>query len=297
MRAIPTDGAGRDDRPSSRLPGIPAAAGTPGGRCLCREARLDPRPPAAKPATTCTRNATAGKSTSDGSPVAAFLMDRPGELRAHKHGRPASGGIPVRRRTTDHPELVTERHGERGIESAGPGVPTMPEQTTWRQVKPERIPEGAPFTKRLSPDTSGPSGRSHFIGSTEVVRRWRRPAGEEAARTTVPAPAGHGRPSDLLERDFTVGALNRRRVADITMPGRRVALPNPRLFSISLPGWCRLAGRGYVAGRAGPRCPGNGGPGVAGRPCHRVTDVTTATMKWLPDTTMARGSFQRRMAT
>ena len=60
-------------------------------------------------------------------------------------------------------------------------MPTMPEQTTWRQVKTERIPEDALFTKRLSPDTPGPSGRLHFIRSTEVVRRWRRPAEEEAA--------------------------------------------------------------------------------------------------------------------
>jgi putative transposase len=35
-------------------------------------------------------------------------------------------------------------------------------------------------------------------------------------RTTVPAPAGQPRPSDLLERDFTAGAPASRWVADIT---------------------------------------------------------------------------------
>ena len=35
-------------------------------------------------------------------------------------------------------------------------------------------------------------------------------------RTTVPGPAGQERPSDLLERDFTAPAPNRRWVADIT---------------------------------------------------------------------------------
>jgi putative transposase len=35
-------------------------------------------------------------------------------------------------------------------------------------------------------------------------------------RTTVPAGPGHERPSDLLERDFSAPAPNRRRVADIT---------------------------------------------------------------------------------
>jgi putative transposase len=35
-------------------------------------------------------------------------------------------------------------------------------------------------------------------------------------RTTVPAPAGQPRPSDLLERDFTAGAPGSRWVADIT---------------------------------------------------------------------------------
>jgi putative transposase len=34
--------------------------------------------------------------------------------------------------------------------------------------------------------------------------------------TTIPGPDGPGHPSDLLERDFTAPAPNRRRVADIT---------------------------------------------------------------------------------
>jgi putative transposase len=41
-------------------------------------------------------------------------------------------------------------------------------------------------------------------------------ARKKKPRTTVPAPAGHPRPSDLLERDFTAAAPARRWVADIT---------------------------------------------------------------------------------
>ena len=48
------------------------------------------------------------------------------------------------------------------------------------------------------------------LGIAGAAARKKRP------RTTVPAPAGQGRPSDLLERDFTAGAPNRRWVADIT---------------------------------------------------------------------------------
>ena len=41
-------------------------------------------------------------------------------------------------------------------------------------------------------------------------------ARKKRPRTTVPGPAGQVRPSDLLERDFTASAPNRRWVADIT---------------------------------------------------------------------------------
>ena len=41
-------------------------------------------------------------------------------------------------------------------------------------------------------------------------------ARKKRPRTTVPGPAGQQRPSDLLERDFTAEAPNRRWVADIT---------------------------------------------------------------------------------
>jgi putative transposase len=41
-------------------------------------------------------------------------------------------------------------------------------------------------------------------------------ARKKRPRTTVPGPAGQERPSDLLERDFTAEAPNRRWVADIT---------------------------------------------------------------------------------
>ena len=95
------------------------------------------------------------------------------------------------------------------------------------------------------------------------------------------APVGQGRPSDLLERDFTAGAPNRRRVADITMPGRRVALPKSRLFSISLPGWCRLAGSRIRCRPSWPSMPWKWrSRDNREGPCHRVTEVTTATMEW-----------------
>jgi len=48
------------------------------------------------------------------------------------------------------------------------------------------------------------------LGIAGVSARRKRP------RTTVPAGPGHERPSDLLERDFTAPAPNRRWVADIT---------------------------------------------------------------------------------
>jgi putative transposase len=41
-------------------------------------------------------------------------------------------------------------------------------------------------------------------------------ARKKRPRTTVPGPAGRARPSDLLERNFTAAAPNRRWVADIT---------------------------------------------------------------------------------
>jgi putative transposase len=48
------------------------------------------------------------------------------------------------------------------------------------------------------------------LGIAGAAARRKRP------RTTVPAGPGHERPSDLLERDFTAPAPNRRWVADIT---------------------------------------------------------------------------------
>jgi putative transposase len=51
------------------------------------------------------------------------------------------------------------------------------------------------------------------MGIAGATARRKRP------RTTVPAGPGHERPSDLLERDFTAPAPNRRWVADITYVG------------------------------------------------------------------------------
>jgi putative transposase len=50
------------------------------------------------------------------------------------------------------------------------------------------------------------------MGIAGAMARKKRP------RTTVPGPAGQERPSDLLERDFSAPAPNRRWVADLPSP-------------------------------------------------------------------------------
>ncbi len=60
-------------------------------------------------------------------------------------------------------------------------------------------------------------------------------------RTTVPGPSGDERPSDLLERDFTAPAPNRRWVADITYIETSVGFVYAAfildLFSRMIVGW------------------------------------------------------------
>ena len=70
----------------------------------------------------------------------------------------------------------------------------------WRQLHREGIDVARCTVERLMRE----------LGIAGAAARKKRP------RTTVPAPAGQGRPSDLLEHDFTAGAPNRRWVADIT---------------------------------------------------------------------------------
>jgi putative transposase len=66
-------------------------------------------------------------------------------------------------------------------------------------------------------------------------------AGKKRPRTTVPGPPGQERPSDLLERDFTALAPNRRWVADITyvetVAGFVYAAFILDLFSRMIVGW------------------------------------------------------------
>jgi putative transposase len=73
------------------------------------------------------------------------------------------------------------------------------------------------------------------LGIGGVKARRKRP------RTTVPAPAGTERPSDLLERDFSADAPNKRWVADITyveIPGDFVYTAFVMdLFSRKIVGW------------------------------------------------------------
>ena len=66
-------------------------------------------------------------------------------------------------------------------------------------------------------------------------------ARKKRPRTTVPGPAGQERPSDLLERDFTAPAPNRRWVADITYIETSVGFVYAAfildLFSRMIVGW------------------------------------------------------------
>lgn len=73
-------------------------------------------------------------------------------------------------------------------------------QKVWRQLQREGCPVARCTVERLMGE----------LGIAGAAARKKRP------RTTVPAPAGTERPSDLLERDFSAAAPNRRWVADIT---------------------------------------------------------------------------------
>ena len=70
----------------------------------------------------------------------------------------------------------------------------------WRRLRREGICVARCTVERLMGE----------LGIAGAAARRKRP------RTTVPAPAGQARPSDLLERDFTAVAPARRWVADIT---------------------------------------------------------------------------------
>jgi HTH-like domain/Transposase len=70
----------------------------------------------------------------------------------------------------------------------------------WRELSREGIEVARCTVERLMRE----------LGIAGAAAKRKRP------RTTVPAGPGHERPSDLLERDFTAPAPNRRWVADIT---------------------------------------------------------------------------------
>jgi putative transposase len=70
----------------------------------------------------------------------------------------------------------------------------------WRQLQREGIVVARCTVERLMRE----------LGIAGAAARRRKP------RTTIPAPAGQPRPSDLLERDFTAAAPGSRWVADIT---------------------------------------------------------------------------------
>jgi putative transposase len=70
----------------------------------------------------------------------------------------------------------------------------------WQQLNRDGIPVARCTVERLM--------RELGIGGAKARRK--------KPRTTIPAPAGIERPSDLLERDFTADVPNRSWVADIT---------------------------------------------------------------------------------
>ena len=95
----------------------------------------------------------------------------------------------------------------------------------WRQLKREGTEVARCTVERLMGE----------LGIAGAAARRKRP------RTTVPAPAGQPRPSDLLERDFTAVAPARRWVADITYvdtaSGFVYAAFVTDLFSRRIVGW------------------------------------------------------------
>ena len=95
----------------------------------------------------------------------------------------------------------------------------------WRQLNRDGITVARCTVERLMRE----------LGIGGVKARRKRP------RTTVPAPAGTERPSDLLERDFSADAPNKRWVADITyveIPGDFVYTAFVMdLFSRKIVGW------------------------------------------------------------
>ena len=92
----------------------------------------------------------------------------------------------------------------------------------WRELSREGTEVARCTVERLMRD----------LGIAGAAARRKRP------RTTVPAGPGHERPSDLLERDFTAAAPNRRWVADITYWVQPAVMCGPAGWSA-----CDLAGR------------------------------------------------------
>jgi putative transposase len=95
----------------------------------------------------------------------------------------------------------------------------------WRELNREGIEVARCTVERLMRE----------LGIEGVTARRKRP------RTTVPAGPGRERPSDLLERDFTAPAPNRRWVADITYVGTACGFVYSSfildLFSRKIVGW------------------------------------------------------------
>jgi putative transposase len=83
---------------------------------------------------------------------------------------------------------------------SGKGRKAYGARKVWRELRREGIDVARCTVERLMRE----------LGIAGIAARKKRP------RTTVPGPAGQVRPSDLLERDFTAPAPNRRWVADIT---------------------------------------------------------------------------------
>jgi putative transposase len=108
------------------------------------------------------------------------------------------------RKREENPSARDERDEEMKREImrvwSGKGRKAYGARKVWRELGREGIDVARCTVERLMRE----------LGIAGVAARKKRP------RTTVPGPAGQARPSDLLERDFTASAPNRRWVADIT---------------------------------------------------------------------------------
>ena len=143
--------------------------------------------------------------------AAQGTLSSPATSNAHRYPQPATQRTPG---TTTAAEPIQLR-GKKGRNLYG-------SKKMWRELNRDGIEVARCTVERLMRE----------MGLEGLRARKKRP------RTTVPGPAGQERPSDLLERDFTAPAPNRRWVADITYWVQPAVMCGPAGRSP-----CGLAGR------------------------------------------------------